>query len=136
MAVTTARQYHQTMTHFLRKTISYTDDGSEITVGKIPANSVINKASSGVHVTTAFNAASTNQLDIGTNGGDTGASDDPDLFGTNLALGTLGFVPLDEAVSYLVTQDTIITCSVDLTGTAATAGSAEVIIEFYPDLDG
>lgn len=131
-----ARQYHTKQTHYLRKSISYTDDGSEIEVGMVPAGSVINKASSGVHITTAFNASGGNVLDVGTNGGATGASDDPDLFGTDLALGTLGFVPVDEAVSYLLTRDTIITASVALTGTAATQGAAEVVVEFYPDIDG
>ena len=136
MAVNDARLYHQTMVHFLRKTITKADDGSEITVGKIPAGSVIMKPMSGVMVHTVFNAAATNVLDVGANGGDTGAADDPDRWATDLALGTAGFVPLDENVTYRVSQDTIITCSVDLTGTAATTGEAEVIICYIPDTDG
>ena len=134
--VTNARQYHQTMVHYLRKTITYADDGTEVTIGRIPAGSVILKPVSGVMVHTAFNAASTNVLDIGANGGDTGAADDPDRWATDLALGTTTFVPLDEAVTNRVSQDTIITASVDLTGTAATTGEAEVIICYIPDNDG
>jgi len=128
--VTNARQYHQTMVHYLRKTITYADDGTEVTIGRIPAGSVILKPVSGVMVHTAFNAASTNVLDIGANGGDTGAADDPDRWATDLALGTTTFVPLDEAVTNRVSQDTIITASVDLTGTAATTGAGYVWVEY------
>lgn len=137
MAVTTARQYHTQQVHYLRKTISYTDNGSEVEVGRVPAGALIKKESSGVHITTAFNASAGNVLQLGTNGGDTDASDDPNVFGTSLALGTATFVPADVATgAYLLTQDTIITATVELTGTAATAGSAEVIIEYIPDNDG
>jgi hypothetical protein len=134
--MTTARQYHQQMIHYLRKTITYADDGTEVTIGRIPAGSVILKPISGVMVHTAFNAASTNVLDIGANGGSSGALDDDDYWATNLALGTTTFVPLDENVTNRVAYNTIITASVDLTGTAATTGEAEVIIAYIPDNDG
>ena len=91
MSVKTARQFHTSQTHFLRKSITYSDDGTALTVGYIPAGSVINKASSGVHITTAFNAAGSNVLDVGTDA-------DPDFWGTDLALGTLGFVPFDHRI--------------------------------------
>lgn len=132
----TGREYHQQMVHYLRKGVTYADDGSEVLVGILPANAVIMKAISGVYVTEAFNAAGSNVIDIGTNGGDSGASDDPDVFGTDLALGTLGFVAIDEAVSPMVTKWTKITATVALTGTAATAGAAEVVIAYVPDNDG
>lgn len=131
-----ARKYHHQMVHFLRKSFTYADDGSELNVGTIPAGSVIIKPMSGVHVTTVFDAGSTNQADIGYNGGATNAIDDPDRLGTNLALSVAGFVPLDENVgTYLVDVDTNVTVTVDLTGTAATAGAAEVIICYIPDSD-
>lgn len=133
--VTTARQYHQQMVHYLRKTITFADDGNEIVIGRIPAGSVIVKPISGVMVHTVFNAGSTNVLDIGANGGDSGALDDPDYWATDLALGTVGYIPIDEAVTNRVAYDTIITASVDLTGTAATTGEAEVIICYIPDND-
>lgn len=127
------RQYHQQMVHYLRKSISYTDDATEVTVGWIPSGSLILKPLSGVAVTTAFNAASGNVLDIGADDG----NDDPDEWGTDLALGTTTFVPLDEAIgTYLTTADTEITASVALSGTAATAGAAEVVICYIPDNDG
>lgn len=136
MAITTAREYHQTMVHYIRKTITKADNGSEVTVGYLPAGAVIMKPMSGVMVHTAFNAAAGNVLDIGANGGDTNAADDPDRWATDLALGTTTFVPLDESVTYRLSQDTIITASVALSGTAATTGEAEVIICYVPDNDG
>ena len=124
------RQYHTQQVHYLRKTIAYTDDDVEVTVGVIPSGSLILKPASGVHVTTAFNAGTANVLDIGT-------SADPDAFATDLALGTADFVALDVAAgTFLVTSDTTITTTPALTGTAATAGSGEVVIAYIPDNDG
>lgn len=128
-AGTTARQYPQQMVHFLRKSVTFSDNGTQLTVGKIPAGSLIVKPMSGVQVTTAFNAGTTNVLDIGTSSND-------DLFGTDLALGSLAFVPLDEAIGgFLVADDTTVTVTVGLAGTAATTGAAEVVICYIPDID-
>lgn len=128
-----ARTLHHQAVHFLRKTISYTDDGTEVTVGWLPAGAVILKAMSGVQVSTAFNAGTSNVLDIGADEG----NDDPDEWGTDLALGTADFVALDESIgTYLCTAETQVTATPALSGTAATAGSAEVFICYIPDLDG
>lgn len=127
---TPARQYQHQMMHFLRLGLTYADNGVAKTVGVIPSGSLIVKAASGVHVVTVFNAGTSNVLDIGT-------SADDDLFGTDLALGTATFVPLDEAVGgYRVSADTTITATVALSGTAATTGDAEVVICYIPDTDG
>ena len=122
-----ARDLGYAVPNYFRKDITYLDNGSAVTVGVIPANSLIKKESSGVHVTTAFNASAGNVLQFGT-------SDDPNAFGTSLALGTATFVPADVASgAYLVTQETTITATVELTGTAADAGAGVVVIEYYPD---
>ena len=124
------RQFHTQQVHFLRKSIAYTDNGVALTVGAIPAGALILKAASGIHVTTAFNAGTNNYIDIGTSAND-------DLYGTDLSGTTATFVPLDEAVgTYLVAADTTITVTVGLTGTAADAGAAEVVICYIPDIDG
>ena len=129
-AGTVARQFHTQQLHFLRKSIAYTDNGTALTVGVIPAGSLILKPASGVHVTTAFNAGTNNFLDVGT-------SATADLFGTDLSLTATNFVPLDEAIGgYLVASDTTITATVGLTGTAASAGAGEVVICYVPDIDG
>lgn len=126
----TARNYSKQMIHYLRKTITFADDGLTVTVGTIPAGSLVLKPISGVAVTTVFNAGSTNVLDVGPST-DSGT----DLWATDLALGALAFVPLDEAVTFLVPVDTVVQAAVDLTGTAATTGSAEIIIAYIPDND-
>jgi hypothetical protein len=133
-AATSARQYHTQQVHYLRKSIAYTDDGTEVTVGWIPSGAMILAPASGVQVSTAFNAGTSNVLDIG---GDTG-NDDPDDYATDLALGAAGFVALDEAATgvFVATADTKVTCTVALTGTAASAGAAEVVICYIPDNDG
>lgn len=125
-----ARVYHTQQIHYLRKSIVFGDNGTALTVGKIPSGALILKPLSGVHVTTVFNAGTNNFLDIGT-------SADDDLYGTDLSLTTTNFVPLDENVgTYLVSADTTITATVGLTGTAATTGAGEVVIAYIPDNDG
>jgi len=122
-----ARQFQTQQVHFLRKDFTYADDGSTLNVGKVPAGSVILKPVSGANVSTAFNAGTTNVLDIGTEA-------DGDLFATDLALGSAAFVPCDEAVSFYVSSDTVITATVDLTGTAATTGVGQVVIAYIPNI--
>lgn len=124
-----ARQFHTQQVHYLRKSITFADDGVEVEVGKLPAGATILKPLSGVNVDVAFDAGSTNVLDIGTDAND-------DLYGTDLALGSIAFVPLDEAVAMTVSSETTITATVALTGTAATAGSGEVVICYAADNDG
>lgn len=122
-AATNARLYHTDQVHYLAKDFTYADDGSVLSLGYLPAGAVIIKPMSGVAVHVAFNAGSANVLDIGTAAND-------DLYGTDLALGSIAFVPLDEAVSMTVAADTLVTATVDLTGTAATTGSGTVIIAY------
>ena len=123
-----AREFHTQQVHYLRKSIVFGDDGTAVDVGVIPSGSLILKPLSGVSVTTAFNAGTTNTLNVGT-------SADDNLYGTLLALGTTTFVPLDENVSGLVSADTTMTATVVLTGTAATTGAGEVVIAYIPDND-
>lgn len=117
-----ARDIGYGVVQFLRKRIVYTQTGA-ITIGVIPAGSLILKPLSGVMVNVITNAGTNNRIDIGT-------SADDDLYGTDLATGTATFVPLDEAVSMYVSSDTTITATPDLTGTAATTGDLEVVIAF------
>ena len=127
-AGSTARELPYQVVHFLRKSIGIADIGNEVEVGKIPAGATILKPLSGVNVDVVFNAGSTNVLDIGTDAND-------DLYATDLALGSIAFVPLDEAVAMTVSAETTITATPAATGTAATTGSAEVVIAYIPDSD-
>jgi hypothetical protein len=120
---TSARRYHHNLVHELSANFTFADDGKVLALGTLPAGAVILKGQSGVLVHVVFNAGTTNVLDIGTSAND-------DLYGTDLALGTAAFVPLDEVVDYRITTDTAMTATVDLTGTAATTGAATIIISY------
>src|SRR5690242_3754491 len=129
-AATTARQYSQQMIHYLRKSITYADDGKTVDVGTIPAGALVLKPLSGVAVNVAFNGGTTNTLDIGPST-DAGTN----LWATILALGSIAFVPIDEAVTTLVSVDTLVQAKVVSTA-GATAGEGEIIIAYIPDNDG
>lgn len=129
-AGTAARDYGKQMIHYLRKSITYADNGTTVTIGTIPAGSLILKPCSGVAVNVAFNGGTTNTLDIGAST-DSGTNN----FATLLALGSIAFVPLDEAVTMLVSVDTVVQAYVVSTA-GASAGAAEIIIAYIPDNDG
>ena len=109
--------------HYIDATLTF--DSGVVTIGTLPAGAVILRAISGAQVNVAFNAASTNVIDIGTTAND-------DLFATDLAGGTIAFVPFDEAVTQLLAADTTFTATYAQTGTAATAGSARIVISYIP----
>lgn len=131
---TTARKYSTQQIHYLRLGVTFADNGQARAVGVLPAGAIMLQPLSGVAVTTVFNAGTSNTINIGT-------SADDDLYGTLMALGTKAFVALDEAATatnvntWLLAADTTITATVVLTGTAATTGSAEVLIAYVPDND-
>ena len=109
--------------HYIENTLTF--DSGVVTIGTLPAGAVILRAISGAQVNVAFNAASTNVIDIGTTAND-------DLFATDLAGGTIAFVPFDEAVTQLLAADTTFTATYAQSGTAATAGSARIVISYIP----
>jgi hypothetical protein len=123
-AGTVARDYHTAQVHYLTKSFTYADDGSTLSMGYVPSGGFVVRG--GVIVSTAFNAGSTNVLDIGT-------ADDTDGFATDLALGTIGVITADEMATTndaYCSADTEIKCVVDLTGTAATAGVGIAWVEY------
>jgi len=123
VAPSQARVYHTQQVHYIKATLNF--NSGVVTIGTIPAGATIMKPISGANVNVAFNAASTNVIDIGTTAND-------DLFATDLAGGTIAFVPFDEAVTQVVAADTTFTATYAQTGTAATAGSAVVSICYMP----
>lgn len=116
--------YHTRQVHYLSKAITFADNGVAVTVGVVPPGATVLRG--GVSVSTAFNAGTTNVLDIGTSGDDDG-------FATDLALGTIGVIVADEMATtndqYSTSAQTII-ATVALTGTAATAGAGVVWVEY------
>ena len=126
-AGTAARDYQMQMIHYLRKTITFADAGTTVTIGTIPAGAVLVKPISGVAVSVAFNGNTTNTLDIGPST-DSGTN----LWMTVGALGSIAFVPLDEAVTNVVSVDTVVQAAVVSTA-GASAGSGEIIIAYIPN---
>lgn len=128
-----AREYHTAQVHYLRKTITFGDAATTVTVGTIPAGALVLPAISGAYVTTAFTGDSTNTVDIGISGSTT-------KYASALALGTLGHIELDvitdaSANSSLTTATETIIATVVSTANPD-AGSAEIIIAYIPDNDG
>ena len=123
VAPSQARVYHTQQIHYIKATLNF--NSGVVTIGTIPSGATIMKPISGANVNVAFNAGTTNVIDIGTTAND-------DLYATDLAGGTIAFVPFDEAVTQKLAADTTFTATYAQTGTAATAGSADVIISYVP----
>lgn len=123
------RQYHHQLVHFMRKAFVFGNNGSVLTVGTLPAGAIIQKASSGLYVQTVFNAGTNNFADLGN-------TTTADLYGTDLSLLATTFVPMDEAVGYLVAADIDIILTLQLSGTAATTGAGVAVVTFIPNIDG
>lgn len=132
-AGTDARRYHTAQVHYLRKNIVFGDEGTEITVGEIPANSII--VGGGVHVVTAFDDSST--LDVGFKDGS--STDDPNAYATALDVTGIGFIALDvlsATANIMQTQDHKVTATLNDGSGAVSAGSAEVVVTYVVDNDG
>ncbi|TPM37046.1 hypothetical protein [Mesorhizobium sp. B2-3-2] len=110
---------------YLYKKITYADDGKTVDVGTLPEGALILKPLSGVHVQVAFNGGTTNTLDIGPST-DSGT----DLWATVLALGTIGFVPLDEVVSNIVGSGQGKVQAKVVSTASASAGIGHIVIAF------
>lgn len=118
-----ARDIGYGVVQFIRKRLTFADNGKAVVVGTIPAGALILKPLSGAQVNVVTNAGTNNLMNIGTTA-------DDDLYGTSLSTDAVAFVPLDEAVSMYASSDTTVTATLALTGTAATTGDIEVVIAF------
>lgn len=120
-----AREYTQHQVHYAAIDFTYGDNGKQLSLGYAPAGATVIRG--GVVVSEAFNAGTTNLLDIGT-------ADDPDGFATDLALGTVGVIPADEMATSddagPFAADTELVCTPALSGAAATAGAGRAWVEY------
>jgi hypothetical protein len=129
---TDAREYPMQVLHFLRRSISFdsqfisTDDFTK--VGTLPAGAVIYDAI--VKVTTAFNAGTTNYINVGIVGDDDGIVDQGDL-----DLTAVEWQSSRRGCDLTFTSDTHVYVTYDQSGTAATTGAAEIIVAYIPDND-
>jgi hypothetical protein len=122
-----ARLIQTQQVHFIRKTVLFSDHGKTINIGAVPAGSVIHKPMSGVFVNTVFNGTAPQNIGIGT-------SASTSLYGSALTLSATTFVPCAQAVDNQVYADTYIAIVVNCS--ASTAGQAEVVVCYIPDIDG
>lgn len=128
-AGTSARQFHQQMVHYLRFDVNYNDTNVATGVGKqsLPAGAII--LGTTVLVTTAFNAATTNVLTVGTNS----SSYDNIATSAQTVSGTTGLkqnlAPTGTALGKLSAAAQVFV-KYTQTGTAASAGAATVMIAY------
>ena len=123
--VGTARTYHTQQVHYLRKRVNYNDVGISVGVvmGTLPKGAMITNQH--VRCNTAFNAGTTNALNVGTSAGGTQLFTDAATAGArNPTVANLSFA-----------ADTDIFVQYAQTGTAATAGQADIVINFAPNND-
>jgi hypothetical protein len=125
-----ARQLHTQQVHYIRKRVRYNDAGISggVLAGTVPAGAQL----LGIHarITTAFNAATTNNLLVGTTAG----GNDIMVTGESLA-GATGFKSGTTGQAVTFAADTDLYVAYTQTGTAATAGDGYVIITFAPNND-
>lgn len=125
MPIGTARLLHTQQIHFFRKRVNYNDPGiaAGVHFGTMPAGAMI--VTQNVRVNTAFNAGTTNALNVGTTAGGTQLFTDAATAGARSpAIANLSFA-----------TDTDLFVAYAQTGTAASAGQADIVIGFAPNID-
>lgn len=125
---TPPRKLESQVIHCIRKRIAFGDTGAAagIEVGVIPAGSHVGTVA--VSIEAAFNAGTTNVLTVGTTASPSGFAAT-----ANTIPGTAGYKSgLSGTLTGNVTADTQVLVFYSQTGTAATAGIADVLVHFYP----
>lgn len=111
----------------LSKRITYTSNGTTVNVGQIPAGASV--VGGGAHVVTAFNDSGTDTLIVGF----VGSTTDDNAYATLLDLSAVGYIALDELAATTNIQQTVdatVTCKYVGQNSNATAGVADVIVQF------
>lgn len=117
---------------YLRKRYTFADVATTVTVGKIPAGASV--VTGGVHVITAFNATTTDVVNVGYIGATTNAS----AYATALTTAAVGYIPFDELGTTTNIQGTVehtVTAAPTETGAASTAGVADIIVGYVLNND-
>lgn len=125
MPIGTARLNHTQQVHFFRKRVNYNDAGiaTGVFFGTLPAGAMLTNLN--VRVNTAFNAATTNALNVGTTAGGTQIFTDVATAGARS--------PAIPNLSFAV--DTDLFAAYAQTGAAATAGQADIVVGYAPNTD-
>jgi hypothetical protein len=125
MPIGTSRLLHTQQTHYFRKRVNYNDAGiaAGVLMGTLPAGAILMALM--VRVNVAFNAGTTNALNLGTTAGGTQVFTDVATAGARApAVPNLSFA-----------TDTDLFVSYAQTGGAATAGQADVVVTYVPNND-
>lgn len=129
-----ARTFHTQQVHYLRKAVAYNTAGigTSVKIGTLPSGAKVVNAV--VHVSTVFNAATTNVLTAGTNS----TAFDNIVGAGDVTEGTLGgySAAILTAGALTLTSDTDVYARYTQSGTAATTGAATICIMFVVDNDG
>lgn len=133
MPIGTGRQTQFQQTHYIRKRVNWNDAGiaAGVLAGTLPAGALLTLAAA--RVNTAFNAGTTNVLQMGTT-----ATGGEILANAVVLAGAAGFKSATSGTAFSATfaTDTDIYVSYAQTGTAATAGQADMIVSYAPNNDG
>lgn len=124
----TARQTHMQDVHFLRATVSLADMAAgTVKIGTLPAGARVLDTDG--FIETAFNAGTTNVLDVGF-AGQIGAF----LPSATFLAGATGLkTAKPSALLGVIAVDTDVNITYSQTGTAATTGLATVIVQYSPN---
>jgi hypothetical protein len=134
MAIGISRQTQYQMPHSLRKMVNFNDAGvaAGVLVGTVPAGSIITSVI--VQVATAFNAATTNVLTVGTTGTGTDLMTSAEAVAGTQGQKT-GAAFKATTASNPVANDQDVFVAYSQTGTAASAGVAYVMVSYHPNND-
>lgn len=135
MALTTPRTFHTQQVHYLRKTVNYNDTSiaTGVIFGTLPAGAQILPFASTISIRTAFNAATTNNLLIGTTAGGNDICATADAGAGTTGIKTLALATV--TTNGYRTADTDLFVTYTQTGTAATTGVGTITIAFTIDND-
>jgi hypothetical protein len=122
----TARKYHTQQLHYLRYDFAYNTSGigSGVSIGKIPANALIKDTQ--VSVQTAFNAATTNTVSVGSAAAGTQVVNAQ----TVASVGSTTVAPASVGGLLSASADTELFVTYSQTGTAASAGVGSVVVSY------
>lgn len=126
----TARNDGSQNIHFIGRDVTFATLGigtsDTVKVGRVPAGSRLGPTQ--VHVTAAFNAATTNVLTVGTSTG----SDTDIVAAGEVNEAATGCTIVATGCALTFASDTDIYVKYTQTGTAATAGAATILIPYFP----
>jgi hypothetical protein len=136
MSVESAQQYHTNQVHYLRKDFTFSDAGSTLSMGWLPAGAVI--MGGGIVVSTVFNSGTSDVGDLGyRNSAESGTSDDVDEWMTDADLTAAGFITADEidasVAELYFPNGAEAVVSYASTGTAPTTGAAHAYVMYIVD---